>query len=565
MKLFRFLFRYSPKFILLATMIGILGGLASTAVLAIMNSHLREVTHGQDLGRFFGLCLAILVANMAARVCIAGLSQWSSFDLRLQLGRKWISTPLEELERKGSTKMLAAITSDVDRLSDSMHILPGMCIDITVIATCMGYLAYLSWWMLVVMIGFIVVALFTRHIPQKKCDQLLDQAHDHGEEMMATFNAMRGGIKELKMNMKRWNAFYSGELYEISGKYRDKHYRAELIFGLIRGYSEIIYFLFVGLLIYGNVVTGNLSLEVVVGFAVTLLYMKTNIDHVQDNVSQVTRAQIALVNLQSLGVFSHRSSLTVADLRLRSSRERVASDVAADAKLREHMPTSLKHSITFEAVEYRYEHDDGEAGFGIGPLDLTIHAGELLFVIGGNGSGKTTFAKVLCGLYEPRAGSITVDGVAITSENRGWYSQYFGIVFSDSYLFDKLYGSEGLPQDDAVVMEYLRELRLQDKVAVENGRFSTTSLSQGQRKRLALVTAYVEDRPLYLFDEWAADQDPEFREFFYHRILPGLKEKGKTVIVISHDDRYYDVADRVVKFENGCLVVNHVEKKLKYA
>src|SRR6187402_815370 len=400
MKLVRFLFTYSPRFIVLAAIIGVIGGLASTAVLAIINSHLRDVGGSPgDVWRFFGLCLVILLANMAARICIAGLAQWSAFDLRLQLGRKWIGLPLAELEKKGSGQMMAAITSDVERLSESMHVLPGMCIDITVIVTCLAYLAYLSWWMLIVMVGFIAFVLLTRKVPQRKCNDLLDEAHGYNEEMVATFNAMRGGLKELKMNIRRWNAFYAGELYETSSKYRDRLYRAELIFGVIRGYSEIAYFLFVGLLIFGSPLTGELSAKVVVGFALTLLYMKTNIDHVQDNVSQLARAQVSLNNLQSLGVFSHATSLSLSEMRLRSSKERVASDVASDAQLEEHLPVALKHSLRLDGIAYRYAKDDGEDGFEVGPIDLTINAGELLFVIGGNGSGKTTFAKVLCGLY----------------------------------------------------------------------------------------------------------------------------------------------------------------------
>jgi putative ATP-binding cassette transporter len=89
---------------------------------------------------------------------------------------------------------------------------------------------------------------------------------------------------------------------------------------------------------------------------------------------------------------------------------------------------------------------------------------------------------------------------------------------------------------------------------VREGAFSTLALSQGQRKRLALLTAYLEDRPIYLFDEWAADQDPQFKEIFYHHLLPELRARNKTVLVITHDDRYYDVADRLIKLDYGKLV-----------
>jgi putative ATP-binding cassette transporter len=88
-------------------------------------------------------------------------------------------------------------------------------------------------------------------------------------------------------------------------------------------------------------------------------------------------------------------------------------------------------------------------------------------------------------------------------------------------------------------------------VQVKDGTLSTIELSQGQRKRLALLTAFLEDRPFYIFDEWAADQDPFFREVFYLQLLPELKAKGKTVLVISHDDRYYSLGDRIIKLDYG--------------
>src|SRR5690606_27967207 len=106
---------------------------------------------------------------------------------------------------------------------------------------------------------------------------------------------------------------------------------------------------------------------------------------------------------------------------------------------------------------------------------------------------------------------------------------------------------------DIETQKHLAQLQLDHKVRVENGTFSTLRLSQGQRKRLALLVAYLEDRPFYVFDEWAADQDPVFKKIFYTEILPSLKAKGKTVIAITHDDGYFHVADRCFKFEDGKL------------
>jgi len=206
--------------------------------------------------------------------------------------------------------------------------------------------------------------------------------------------------------------------------------------------------------------------------------------------------------------------------------------------------------LELAGVTFTFRREAGEADFVLGPLDLELLPGELVFLIGGNGSGKTSFAKLLLGLYEPEAGEIRLDGERIDRAGRDRYRQSFSAVFFDFHLFDELPGG-GLDEE---ARRHLRELQLDGKVEIADGRLSTTALSQGQRKRLALLSAYLEDRPIYLFDEWAADQDPYFKEVFYRRLLPRLKAQGKTVLVISHDDRYFDVADRVVRLSEGRIV-----------
>ena len=209
-------------------------------------------------------------------------------------------------------------------------------------------------------------------------------------------------------------------------------------------------------------------------------------------------------------------------------------------------------SLELVGVQHTYRRENEEEEFSLGPIDLSLRPGELVFITGGNGSGKTTLAKLLVGLYIPQQGEIRLDGQTITDERRDNYRQLFSVVFSDFYLFENLLGLSHF-NIDTKAQDYLAKLQLDRCVQIKDRTLSTLELSQGQRKRLALLTAYLEDRPIYLFDEWAADQDPQFKEIFYFELLGRLKEAGKTVIVISHDDRYYHVADRVLKLNYGLI------------
>jgi putative ATP-binding cassette transporter len=209
-------------------------------------------------------------------------------------------------------------------------------------------------------------------------------------------------------------------------------------------------------------------------------------------------------------------------------------------------------SVELVGVTHRYYREGDDDHFTMGPIDLALRPGEVVFLVGGNGSGKTTLAKLIAGLYAPEEGEVRLDGLPVTDATRAAYMQHFSFVFSDFFLFDSLLGLESPGVDDEAA-RWLERLQLSHKVSVRDGRLSTTALSQGQRKRLALLTAYLEDRPIYIFDEWAADQDPTFKELFYLELLPALRARGKGVLVISHDDHYYATADRLLKLDYGRL------------
>ncbi|HLN24466.1 MAG TPA: cyclic peptide export ABC transporter [Patescibacteria group bacterium] len=207
--------------------------------------------------------------------------------------------------------------------------------------------------------------------------------------------------------------------------------------------------------------------------------------------------------------------------------------------------------IRFQSVDFTYLDPDGKPSFEVGPIDGEVRRGEILFLVGGNGSGKTTFMKLFTALYRPTRGAIFVDDLEIGPDSIQSYRNLFSAIFSDFHLFDKLYSLHDVAPERVEAL--LTLMGVADKTSLKDGRFTNTHLSTGQRKRLALVLSYLEEKPIYIFDEVAADQDPHFRGYFYETLLPELKHHGKTVVVVSHDDRYFHVGDRVLQMDYGSL------------
>ena len=232
-----------------------------------------------------------------------------------------------------------------------------------------------------------------------------------------------------------------------------------------------------------------------------------------------------------------------------------AKQASSNTSHEETKPATLK-SLELNQVFYEFPSVDNLAPFKLGPINIKIKQGDIVFIVGENGGGKTTLIKLLLGLYVPQQGQIMLDGKTVTAQYMDDYRQLFTTIFSDFYLFDELLNAEqDLPQQ---ANKYLKKMKIDHKVTIKDGAFTTTDLSTGQRKRLALINAWLEERPVLVFDEWAADQDPSFRRIFYTQLLPDLKKLGKTIIVISHDDRYFNIADQLVRMENGNVISEDV-------
>ncbi len=531
MSLILFLLQASWQMVAIAVLTGFLSGGSSAGLIALISSALsQESVNLVSLGwGFVGLALVSLVTSVISQMMLIRLAQQAIFQLRLNLSRQILAAELAHLEKLGAPRLLATLTDDIQAVADAVRLLPFLCIDIAIVAGCLVYITWLSWQVFLVVCVITFVALSSCQWLLKRGKRLLAKAREEQDHLFKHFRAVTEGTKELKLNYWRRQAFLRDDLQATAATYRRYNVGGLSMFAFTSSWGKLIFFFSVGFVLFALPKLMTLNAATVSGYVLTFTYLMLPMDRLVNQLPVLSRAGIALGKIESLG------------LALSNRTEAITVPAAVSSEWR---------SLTFKDITYTYQTEREDLSFTLGPLNLTFQPGELVFIVGGNGSGKSTLAKLITGLYAPELGHVYLDGQPIDDTNREWFRQHFSVVFADFYLFDRLLGLER-DNLDAQAQDYLQKLRLDHKVTISNGTLSTTALSQGQRKRLTLLTACLEDRPIYLFDEWAADQDPVFKELFYTRFLPQLRDQGKTVLVISHDDHYFHVGDRLIKLNYG--------------
>lgn len=536
----RVLFKGAPLLSVLTVAVGLLSGATAAALVWLIRLNANGPSRPAAFAlMFLGLCGAHFCTGVVSEVILQRLAQDHIYRLRLELCRKILALPYKRLEQLGKARLFVLLTADIDSLRQAALYFPGLFGNLVIMLVCVGLLFYVSPAMGLCLclcsLASAAVYFWAERSPLRKIRAVREQMDD----LHIHLRSLIDGLKELQLNESRADYFADSILGRSAREARRRVISASASISVVSNIGNTLFFLTIGLTVFVVPLFLQVSRADVTSVSFLLLFLVQPISAIVTGVPTLRQAAVALGKIRQFD----------ADL----TPERVGRTSPAEDPFAAEARGSDGTLLRLHQVCHRFPSPGEDRPFTLGPIDLTIKANEIVFIVGGNGSGKTTLGLLLLGFYEPDSGRIELKGTARTVENLPFYRRHFSAVFSDFCLFETVF-SAGREDVERQANTFIQRLDISHKVRVAHGRFTTTDLSLGQRKRMALVSSLLEDRPIILFDEWAADQDPEFKRVFYTEILPELKQRGKTVLVVSHDDSYFAWADRVIKLQDGLAV-----------
>ncbi|MAE87362.1 MAG: hypothetical protein CMB80_31805 [Flammeovirgaceae bacterium] len=531
MKKFLTIIKLKPGLFFLGLGSGLLSGLFTAQVISLIKGSLQN-----EIDAFFLLKIiifSILAASIgvASTYFMAKLTSILNRDLTRNLSTDILKAEFQFVESMEG-KIVPVLTRDIKTLSHIVNRFPPFVIASTTIVITMVELMTVDPELTIyfLVIFALQALLLITLVPRLK--KLTRSSLRYNNQVYAELSNMVKGLKELTLNSSKRNSFINAVV--IADVKKSTHYDvgAKVISGVSERLTDMLTFLFVGVFLFLCVDYIDIDFERFKIYLPIVLFLLPFMGKVSGFIRDTKDIDAAMGEIESLNV-------SISQKKIESHEEVPA------------LRDSLNDFVVFENVQYEYMNSLHERKLVFGPLNLTIKKNQVTFIIGGNGSGKTTFAKLLTGLYQPVSGTIKYQGETdITQNNILSYRECFSAYFADSFTFPYLYHL-----DDQWIEEnadaLIKLLEMEDKVSVQDKAFSTTNLSFGQKSRLALIANILDDKPFYLFDEWAANQDPYFKSIFYHKLLPKLKGMGKTIVVISHDEKYFDVADEIIELKEG--------------
>lgn len=552
MNMYSLLARSGPNRIFLSLVVGALSGIMYSLLIPMVTSTLqssdadaekvptlpfvlwRFVIESPAMAAAFAIaCVTILITRTWSEVSLARVSVVMASRLRIDLYHRIARAPLAAIERIGQPRLMTALNNDLPKVVEGALNLPHFLMDGVTLIGLLAFLFYLNPDVFWSSIKCIVFGVVTNELIMAAANRYFMRTARLRQNLQEGVHGLVRGFKELKLSDEKRGEYFRKVLLATEQELIQVEKVAISIPSVAANYGQLLTFFMIGWVIFVFVGDHFISPQALVGVVMTLLYISSPVGTMVRVIPQLQEAKIALRRVTALFDELPEESIEPSS-----------------------GPTPIWDAVRFEGVTYRHVSDQEGEGFTVGPVTAEFRKGEITFVVGGNGSGKSTLAKLLTLHYHPSGGHVHFGSHRVTREDINVFRQSISSIYSDYYLFDRLLVAN---RDPARVEQLLRMLGLHHKVSYQDGRFSTLSLSDGQRRRMALLAAFVEDKQLYLFDEWAADQDPTFKEVFYREILPALKADGKAVVVITHDDRYFDVADRLMVMADGQVSATRIK------
>ncbi len=515
--------RKAPQLILMS----VLSGLANVVVIIMVTSMVGSDVNVYHQAFYYTLAIAIyLLGRRFVQVNLIRFARGLVYELRVMILNKIFSTRYQKFETMNRGWVLTALNDDVETIGQSTNILISL---VTSLITAVGafiYLSSLAFWASLLTFATITALALIYYLVGRTTNKFFNQARDSRDIFMSLITGLVDGFKELSLKKAKKDA-YQGAVLKSAKLYKDRISKADLRFAnaFLVGESLLVVLLgFVSIAL--TLLFPGIQLYMIMSFVVVLLYLVGPINAILGAVPGILRVKIAWQRVQQF---------------LKEIPASTQKEVFRPAL---HQPV---RQYQLDQIEFKFPPSVYSDDFTLGPISLNLNASEILFIVGGNGSGKTTLAKLICGLYKPTSGQIRINGNPV---NGAQLSEHFSMIFNPPYMFQELFGISTDGKENEIEA-LLSRLELDKKVGIKEGRFTTLKLSTGQRKRLSLLQSYLEEAPILLFDEWAADQDPQYRHFFYRTLLPELRDAGKIIIVISHDDHYFDIANKILKLDHG--------------
>jgi putative pyoverdin transport system ATP-binding/permease protein len=523
-----------------------LSGVANGAILVVIVSSAEATdTENGDTQFFLIFIIALLLFIITKKkifTSVARMTEAAIKRVRLRIADKVRHSDMQTVETIGESSIFNSITQDCTQISTSAPVIMNALQSAVMLLFSLFYILYLSSLGFIITVAAIVIAALVYEISRRKVMATLRETSKTDKQFFEVIDHIVNGFKENKVNSRRSSAVmrYMKQVADNVMTLKVKASSRESINFL---FSQTFFYTLLGVIIFLLPVVTEPEDGEILRITTSVLFIMGPVSAVLVVVPLLSRVNIAIQNIYRL-----EDSLSA-----KIPPEIVEKIQAETTHYEQFQPMAFKEQILLKNV--LFEHiSGGDVSFTLGPLpEVTINKGEILFIEGGNGSGKSTFLKILTGLYYPHnTSSISVDGAAVTRYNYASYRELYSIVFTDFHLANQLFGLETIAPEK--VREMLEMLKIDHKTEFRDGALSTVNLSTGQRKRLAVAVTLLEDKEIMIFDEVAADQDPEFKKSYYTQLLPKLKAQGKTVVVVTHDDMYFTHCDRKLKMANGVAV-----------